>query len=67
MRLWIYLPCTVVAMLLAIVGALYYVTHTSETPVSINGLVAMTLGIVLTFALGAGLMFLVFLSARRGR
>jgi hypothetical protein len=33
---------------------------------SLHGLVALTLGAVATFALGAGLMALVFFSNRRG-
>lgn len=40
----------------------------AEGPAEISGhiLVAMVLGIVFTLAVGAGLMFLVFYSARKG-
>jgi hypothetical protein len=37
-----------------------------EVEIGIHGLVALGLGAVLTFALGAGLMALMFHSARRG-
>lgn len=37
-----------------------------NTPISIHGYVALTLGVVLSLALGGGLMALAFYSARKG-
>ena len=37
-----------------------------DVEISRHGLIALTLGVVFTFLLGAGLMSLVFFSARRG-
>jgi hypothetical protein len=37
------------------------------TEMSLNGYIAMALGIVFTMALGGGLMFLIFYSSRHGR
>lgn len=39
---------------------------TGEVEISTHGKIAMVLGVVLTFALGAGLMALVFWSNRKG-
>lgn len=37
-----------------------------DVEISFHGMLALVLGAVLTFALAAGLMFLVFFSSRRG-
>jgi hypothetical protein len=37
-----------------------------DTGISANGWIALVLGVLVTFAVGAGLMALVFISSRRG-
>ena len=61
----------VIALLAAILVAtlaagIYLWWSLSGVEISINGLIAMILGCVVSVALGAGLMFLVFYSNRRG-
>lgn len=48
----------------AVVAGLWAAVGDSQ--ISTAGWVAMALGVVLTFALGSGLMALVFISSRRG-
>lgn len=60
-----------IIVLLALLGASVGVAwwawrEIGDVEISTNGLVALALGAVLTFGLGAGLMALVFLSDRRG-
>ena len=60
-----------IAVLLGLLGASAGVAfwawqEIGEVEISTHGLVALTLGAVTTFALGAGLMTLVFFSNRRG-
>jgi hypothetical protein len=54
-----------------LVWAIWYAIHTwsqmSGVGISTAGWIFMTLGIVVTFAVGAGLMGLVFYSSRKGR
>ena len=38
----------------------------NEVEISIHGKTALALGVILTFALGTGLMFLIFYSNRKG-
>ncbi|NKB19717.1 MAG: hypothetical protein GKS01_04145 [Alphaproteobacteria bacterium] len=38
----------------------------NDVEISTHGKIALALGVTITFALGAGLMFLVFYSSRRG-
>ena len=63
------------ATLIAVLGTLLLVTllagiylwwSLGEVDISIHGLIAMTLGCVVSLALGGGLMFLVFYSSRHG-
>ncbi|MCB1883998.1 MAG: hypothetical protein KDG89_08390 [Geminicoccaceae bacterium] len=61
---------TIFVMLLALgVACLFawYVWHQMDgVQISLHGYLALALGVGLTFALGAGLMALVFISSRRG-
>jgi hypothetical protein len=41
-------------------------TGLGDTKISVHGFLALGLGVLATFGLGAGLMFLVFYSNRRG-
>lgn len=61
----------VVATLLALLGLVLFVAWRTwialeGVAISTHGMIALGLGVFLTFALGAGLMFLVFYSSRRG-
>lgn len=53
-----------------LVGALVIAAVTwlrnSDVAISTTGMIAIALGVIVTFALGAGLMFLVFYSSRKG-
>ena len=51
---------------LAIYGAVEVWTALEDTDISMHGWIALSAGVLVTFALGAGLMFLVFYSNRRG-
>jgi hypothetical protein len=60
-----------IAVLLGLLGAsagvaLWAWRELGDVQISTHGLIALALGAVLTFALGAGLMALVFFSSRRG-
>jgi hypothetical protein len=60
-----------IAVLLGLLGAsagvaLWAWQELGEVEMSAHGLIALALGAVVTFALGAGLMALVFFSNRRG-
>ena len=58
---------SLLAMLaIAIVGVHRVWTGIEGSSISIHGLIALGLGVLLTFSLGAGLMFLVFYSSRHG-
>lgn len=57
------LAAVLVASLLA---GIYLWWSLSDVDISLHGLIAMTLGCLLSLALGGGLMFLVFYSNRRG-
>jgi hypothetical protein len=55
------------ALLAASVGVAFWAwREIGDVEISGHGLVALVLGAVATFALGAGLMALVFFSSRRG-
>jgi hypothetical protein len=55
------------AMLLVCGGLAFWVwRELGEVEIGVHGLIALGLGAVLTFGLGAGLMALMFFSARRG-
>jgi hypothetical protein len=56
-----------VGLLLACGGFAYWAwRELGDVEIGTNGLIALGLGVVMTFALGAGLMALMFYSARRG-
>ncbi len=65
MRPWRFVLAITAITLVAVGAAVAYVLTADDT-VGIHGLIAMVLGIAMAFAVGGGLMFLVFLSARRG-
>jgi hypothetical protein len=46
--------------------AIYILTELNDVSLSFHGKLAMTLGIVVTFLVGVGLMALIFYSARHG-
>ena len=51
---------------LAIYGAIEAWNALEDTAISVHGWIALGAGVLVTFALGAGLMFLVFYSNRQG-
>jgi hypothetical protein len=55
-----------VVFVAAILVAIFLWWSLGDVDISLHGLIAMTLGCVLSLALGGGLMFLVFYSNRRG-
>jgi hypothetical protein len=56
-----------VSLLLVCTGLAYWAwRELGEVAIGIHGWVALALGAAITFALGAGLMALMFFSARRG-
>ena len=61
---------TIVILLALLAGAVYAAYRTwfalEGVEIPLAGLIALGLGIVVTLALGIGLMFLVFYSSRRG-
>lgn len=58
---------TLTALLgLAIYGAMDVWGGMESTAISVHGWIALGAGVLVTFALGAGLMFLVFYSNRQG-
>jgi membrane protein implicated in regulation of membrane protease activity len=64
-------PALIVASLLAILavaaaGAYAVWRGIEGSAISMHGTIALGLGVLVTVALGAGLMFLVFYSSRRG-
>jgi hypothetical protein len=56
----------VVAMVVVIVIAVGNWRSIGETGIDASGWIALTLGVLVTVALGVGLMALVFISNRRG-
>ena len=53
-------------LLLAIGGAVHVWIDMGDVEMSTAGIIALVLGAVMSLLLGGGLMFLVFLSSRRG-
>jgi hypothetical protein len=67
MRIGSWIVLAVLLLVLAIAFMLIgWDTADAGTPMTTAGYLAMTLGIVATLALGAGLMALVFYSSRKG-
>jgi len=50
----------------ALVAGIYLWWRLGDVDISIHGLIALTLGCLVSLALGGGLMFLVFYSNRHG-
>jgi len=63
---WIAILVLLFLLVLAIVGVFLSGTGDLAAGVSDAGMVAMTLGVLFTLAIGGGLMALVFYSSRRG-
>ncbi|MEO3430263.1 hypothetical protein AAFN88_15495 [Pelagibius sp. CAU 1746] len=55
-----------VFLLVTLLAGIYLWWSLGDVDISLHGLLALTLGSVLSLALGGGLMFLVFYSNRRG-
>lgn len=55
-----------VLVLASVLTAIYFWWIHSDVEISLHGLFAITLGCIVSLALGGGLMFLVFYSNRRG-
>lgn len=66
MKAWLLIAVLFVILAASIVGAVVMWTQFSDVEMSVHGYIAMTLGIVFTVGLGAGLMALTFFSAKRG-
>ncbi len=61
----------VIVFWIALLGGTSYAAYETwvginDVEISTHGKIALALGITITFALGAGLMFLVFYSSRKG-
>jgi hypothetical protein len=63
-----WLAVTIATVIVLAVGAVIVVlwTNIGDSDISVAGWLAMALGIIVTLALGMGLMALVFFSSRRG-
>jgi hypothetical protein len=53
-------------LVVTLLAAIYLWWSLGDVDISLHGLIAMTLGALVSLALGGGLMFLVFYSNRRG-
>ena len=53
-------------LVVALLAAIYFWWSLSDVDISLNGVIALTLGCLLSLALAGGLMFLVFYSSRQG-
>lgn len=53
-------------LVVAIIGAARIWTSSGDVEISTAGIIAMALGVIVTLAMGGGLMYLVFLSNRSG-
>ena len=53
-------------LVVAIIGAARIWTGSGDVEISTAGIIAMVLGVIVTLAMGGGLMYLVFLSNRSG-
>ena len=58
--------CLFGLLILAGGGAVHVWTEIGDVEMSTNGVIALILGTLFSLLLGGGLMFLVFLSSRRG-
>ena len=65
-KAWITAGIAIVVVLI-VVGASVLNWHViGDTGIDLNGWIALFLGVLMTFAVGIGLMALVFISSRRG-
>ncbi len=53
-------------LLLALAGAAWLLSAWDAVQIGVHGWIALSLGVVLSLAVGGGLMALVFISSRRG-
>ena len=63
---WIALAIAAVAITVVVGAVAVFWSRIGDTGMSAGGWIAMGLGILITLALGIGLMSLVFISSRRG-
>lgn len=66
MRTFLLIAALVGLLGIALVATLLMWFDIDDTELSIHGIIAMMLGIVLSLGIGGGLMFLVFYSSRHG-
>ncbi|WP_420348080.1 hypothetical protein [Pelagibius sp.] len=53
-------------LLVSVIGGLFVWWSLGDVDISLHGMIALTLGCLVSLLLGGGLMFLVFYSSRRG-
>jgi hypothetical protein len=63
---WLAVAIASVVVALLIVVSVYNWQYVGDSGIGVNGWIALALGIVVTLALGIGLMALIFISNRRG-
>ena len=63
---WFALAVAVLAMAIAIAVSVFNWESIGNSGISVNGWIALVLGVLVTLAIGVGLMTLVFISSRRG-
>ena len=66
MKTFVLIAALLGLLLLALIGAALMWIEAGDVDMSLHGFIALTLGIVLTLALGVGLMALMFYSNRHG-
>jgi uncharacterized Tic20 family protein len=66
LRNWVTVALAVAAVLVVVIVIASFWAGLGASEISLAGWLAMGLGVVLTLALGIGLMTLVFISSRRG-
>ncbi len=64
--IWIWVAVAVALLLLVVTVSMRLWVATGASQISIGGWLAMGFGVIVTLALGVGLMALVFISSRRG-
>lgn len=66
MKVAVIISLLAILLLAALLAGIYLWWSLGDVDISLHGLLALTLGSVLSLALGGGLMFLVFYSNRHG-
>jgi hypothetical protein len=66
LRNWVAVVVAAAAVLVVVIVIASFWAGLGEAEISLAGWLAMGLGVILTLALGIGLMALVFISSRRG-